>query len=265
VTQALVTAALAPLLGSPDLRAELVSQAPLGHALEVLEERGEFLKAKGEDGYAGWVHRGYLLTGPDAVVDEWKEEARWSSLGAALSIDGRTRMPVPLGSRLGAEPGGAVRLPDGRIAQVAQGRVAPLATLREEARAMNPADWAEVFFAGAPYLWGGLTPWGVDCSGLVRVTYWMRGVSLPRDSRQQARAGKPVPARDALHRFEPGDLLFFGEDQGEGLVAHVAIAGGDGTVVHSALAAGGVCRSPLGGESEEAARLRETFLLARRA
>jgi hypothetical protein len=261
LSEAVVTAALAPMLGSPDLRAELVSQAPLGHLFTVVDQRADFLRLRGEDGYAGWVHRGYLLAGAAPVIAEWREEAQWVSLGAALSLDGRSRMLIPLGARLAPDAGGAVGLPDGRVAQLASGRVAPLAALREEARAVSPAEWAAVFFAGAPYLWGGLTPWGVDCSGLVRVTYWMRGVSLPRDSSQQAEHGNKLPARDADFKFEPGDLLFFGD---ESEVDHVAIAGGDGSVVHSSLAAGGVCRSPLSGESEEARRLRATFRLARR-
>lgn len=270
---AVSTAALAPLYGSPDLRGELVSQVALGHLLTVREEQGAFLRVRTEDGYPGWIHAGYVLRGDDGLVGAWRQEATLASLGATLSLSGRERMLVPLGARLSAAPNGGVRLPDGRIAQVAAGRVAPLVQLREETRVMAPASWAEIFFAGAPYLFGGVTPWGVDSSGLVQATYQMRGVTLPRDSGMQAEAGDPVEAADALHGFAPGDLLFFSEPADTAVgpppatgrrIAHVAIADGEGGVVHSSLPAGGVVRSPLSGNSPEAETLRQTFVRARR-
>lgn len=258
MSAAVVLSALAPLYGSPDHRAELISEAPLGHLLEVLEERTPFLRVRGEDEYAGWVHGGHISTAA-ALVGPWREEAHASSLGAVLSVDGRTRVLVPLGARLALDNDGSVRLPDGRIAQVASGRVAVDADLHEESHAVSAAKWAEVFFAGAPYRWGGVTSWGVDCSGLVQVTYRMRGVRLPRDAAEQAKSGIAVEAKDVGYDFQAGDLLFFGDP-----VTHVAIADGSGYVVHASAAAGGVCRSPLSGGSAEAQGLRETFRGARR-
>jgi len=280
MTDAIVTSALAPMYGGPDHRAELTSEAPLGHILEVLEERAPFVAVRAADEHAGWVHRGHLLLGADTVVAEWREEAHATSLGAVVSVDGRTRVLVPLGARLALERDGSVRLPDGRVAEVASGRVADERTLLEESRAMSAAAWAELFFAGAPYRWGGVTAWGVDCSGLVRVTFCVRGVRLPRDSARQAKCGEPVAADDAAGDFAPGDLLFFGEPSAADgsdqerrrllggaerrAVTHVAIAAGAGYVVHASAAAGGVCRSPLAGGSAEAAWLRESFVTARR-
>lgn len=258
MSAAVVLSALAPLYGSPDHRAELTSEAPLGHVLEVLDERAPFLRVRGEDGYAGWVHGGHLSTAA-AVVGPWREDAHASSLGAVLSVDGRSRVLAPLGARLALDNDGSVRLPDGRIAQVASGRVAADGDLHEESHALSPAEWAAVFFAGAPYRWGGVTPWGVDCSGLAQVTYRFRGVQLPRNSAEQSKVGAPLEARDFQYDFQAGDLLFLGDP-----ITHVAIADGAGYVVHASAAAGGVCRSPLAGGSAEARGLRETFRAARR-
>jgi cell wall-associated NlpC family hydrolase len=277
MSAALVTSVLAPVYGSPDHRAELTSEALLGHVLDVLEERGSFVRVRGEDEHTGWVHRGHLLLGADAVVAAWRDEAHAASLGAVVAVGGH-RLMLPLGARVALAPGGAVRLPDGRVAPVAGGRVAPEGDLQEEARAMSAAEWAEVFFAGAPYRWGGVTPWGVDCSGLVQATCRSRGVHLPRDASRQARCGDAVEGADALQEFAAGDLLFFGEDElaydegpsrprlarGKGGITHVALADGAGYVVHASAATGGVCRSPLAGGSAEAAALRATFRGARR-
>jgi cell wall-associated NlpC family hydrolase len=261
---AVVASALAPLYGSPDHRAEITSEAPLGHLLEVIEERGPFLRVRCEDEHRAWVHRGHLLLGAEPVFAGWREEAQATSLGAMLAVGSRERLLVPLGARLVLENDGGVRLPDGRVARVVSGRVAQNETLREESRAMPAARWAEAFFGGAPYRWGGITTWGVDCSGLVQATYRVRGVRLPRDSAQQAEVGERVQATAANGDFAAGDLLFFAAGAGRPCITHVAIADGAGYVVHSSAATGGVCRSPLTGGSAEAVALRETFAGVRR-
>jgi gamma-D-glutamyl-L-lysine dipeptidyl-peptidase len=84
-----------------------------------------------------------------------------------------------------------------------------------------------------------VTPWGVDCSGLIQTTFAARGVTLPRDSAQQVSCGVSVAVDD----IRPGDLLFFAGESGSG-ITHVAFAGDADTLVHSTLACGGTLIEP---------------------
>ncbi|MBK7084827.1 MAG: C40 family peptidase [Flavobacteriales bacterium] len=83
-------------------------------------------------------------------------------------------------------------------------------------------------FLGAPYLWGGRTPTGVDCSGLTQMLFMLMGIYLPRDAYQQAEEGDPVELVDLA---EPGDLAFF--DNAEGRITHVGIVLPERRILHA--------------------------------
>jgi gamma-D-glutamyl-L-lysine dipeptidyl-peptidase len=126
------------------------------------------------------------------------------------------------------------------------------------ARAQPPERWAFEYFAGTPYQWGGVTPWGVDCSGLVQTTFAARGIALPRDSAQQANQGASVP----LDGIRPGDLLFF-RGESTSRITHVAFSGDGDTLVQSTLACGGTLVEPWH-PGTRAATLRERLVAVRR-
>jgi cell wall-associated NlpC family hydrolase len=250
-------AAIAPVLAQPGVRSEQVTQLVLGETATVVERTDEWRRiCTHVDGYEGWVHSGYVLDWDDAAVEDWRSRATAWSEGAIVRAGG-SQLALPLRARVALENGG-VLLPDGRKGRVTAGSVQEIGLVTTAARAKAPERWALEYFFGSPYQWGGVTPWGVDCSGLVQTTFAARGLSLPRDSSQQVAHGKVV----ALEAIQPGDLLFFRSESGKA-ITHVAFAGDADTLVHAALACGGMLAEPwLPGS--RAAGLRERLVAVRR-
>jgi cell wall-associated NlpC family hydrolase len=86
-----------------------------------------------------------------------------------------------------------------------------------------------MMFLGLPYLWGGLSGFGFDCSGFMYSVFKANGYALPRDAQDQAKAGFGAAVND----IRPADLLFFAYDEGQGAIHHVGLALGDGRMLHS--------------------------------
>ncbi len=233
MTMVIGRASVAPVLADPHARATQVTQLVLGETARVSRTSGRWHQvALTECDSAGWVHGGYLVEVSAGEATAWHSRAAWCA-GALVQV-GAERRWLPLRARV-ALADGEVQLPGGESGRVLQGEVRPLARVHQESRLSPPEEWARTHFAGAPYLWGGVTPGGVDCSGLVQTTWLARGVQMPRDSADQATMGIEVPREE----MRAGDLVFSHGAQG-GDITHVAFAGPDATLIHSSLAAGGV-------------------------
>jgi hypothetical protein len=250
-------AAVVPMFAQPSLRSEQVSQLVLGETATVLERDGAWCRARAAlDCYDGWVHTGYVVEANAQSAERWLREATGWSGGAVVRASEEV-VRLPLRARVALEEN-AVRLPDGRRGRVQQGRVTAMDEAIDEARARPPERWALDAFAGTPYAWGGVTPAGVDCSGLVQTTFLARGVALPRDAAQQADCGAPV----AIDAWRPGDLLFFRGDETD-RITHVAFAAEGDTLIHSTVACGGVLQEPWR-PGTRAASLRPRLVAVRR-
>ena len=190
----------APMRGAASHRSEMTSQLLFGETALVREEQLHFWRVQSEhDGYEGWVDPRQFA--PAARVTNGAPLVLVDDFTATLS-HATTAPPLPLGASLPAWSKGGVNL-DGTFFRLhGQHRIVT-----------PPASAAELLnyarrYLGAPYLWGGRTPWGIDCSGLIQQVCRAFGLTLPRDAAQQLRHGQYVPS---LAQARPGDLAFFME------------------------------------------------------
>lgn len=244
--RARIASPIAPMHEEPRVASQQVSQQLAGHDVDAMDMEGDWVRARGADGYEGWIHTGFLERPPASDSD-----ARLISLGCMTESGGVSRRTLPLRSILRADE----RVLDGDAVSMT------------EVRRLFPLDPAAIaksareLFRGTSYVWGGVTPWGADCSGLVQSTFALHGKILPRDAWQQAESGSRVEGDFSALR--PGDLLFF-SDRADKKITHVGIAQGPNEMVHLALGRGGYAREDLTSGESYVTKLRERFLFAKR-
>ena len=248
---AIVRTPIAPMHAEPRVASPMVSQQLGGYDVRIVEQEGEWFFVRGADEYDGWIHGGFLLRGADSRSPNGRRHVH-ISLGCVAENSLGERRTLPLRARLA---------PDEMLVwgdAVEEDR-------RSDRYPLTPAAItysAQEFFGSTSYLWGGVTPWGADCSGLVQTAFALHGMQLPRDAWQQAELGADA-GRD-IGELRAGDLLFF-SDREDRRVTHVGIALGGAKMVHLALSRGGYAIERLADRGDPVVdMLRKRFLFAKR-
>jgi prepilin-type processing-associated H-X9-DG protein len=212
--------AQSPLRGSPRPDAPLLTEALKGERVTVYETTGEGW-AWGQletDSYVGWLPTNALAPPGTAPTHTVAVPRTFVFPGPSIKLD--PIEALPFGARL------AIARTEGPLSLLASGGYVPARHLVFiEARADDPVAVAEMFLH-VPYLWGGKTSDGMDCSGLVQVAFTACGVFCPRDSDMQENAvGREFAPADAFSDLRRGDLLFWD--------GHVAIVRNGTTLIHA--------------------------------
>lgn len=221
----------------PSEEAEVVSQALYGVTVSVLEEVPGWVRARTPDDYSGWISRDSLAARHEGPYAASGRVALVTSLFANVyrEPDIRRRRPeltLPFETRLEVieespteDRWVRVRLVDGREAWVQRGDI----SLEERPLAVEETLALARRFLGLPYLWGGTSAFGFDCSGFMQMLARRRGVLMPRDSLPQSRweGSEPVAPQD----LRPGDFLYFGDSPEK--VNHTGMYLGGGEFIHA--------------------------------
>ncbi|MFQ5529761.1 MAG: NlpC/P60 family protein [Gemmatimonadota bacterium] len=265
---AIVRVSWTPLRREPGHASEMVSQVLLGEVVEILESARsgdsspDWAAARAPDGYEGFVTRGSLRECDAAAAREWSGQADLTSLGTGLSpLKGGVATPryAPWGARLVSGEAGVIELPDGTRADPSDATRLVADAERPDRYPYDPAALVRTaaMWLGTPYVWGGRTEHGVDCSGYVQAVFGLHGHALARDSRDQCAAGPRVVSAAGETESPAGDLWFFGWDGGP--VSHVGICLGGRRMIHASETRGCVAIDELG-EGDFGRRLADGFV-----
>lgn len=214
---------VSPLRAEPSHRTEMVSQLLFGECCEILDQTGRdwYRVRADDDGYEGWCQPAQVaeVEGKDFEVTGYGLTPDWVT---ALEYNGHPMM-VPMGSRLTAMKDGRAHWHKSRVHY--NGEVWDPGIAATDPKAIRQLTSK---FLNTPYLWGGRSVFGIDCSGFTQTVLKFLGVSLLRDACLQAGQGEPV---GFLEETRTGDLAFF--DNEEGRITHVGILLSPQEIIHS--------------------------------
>ncbi|HCP41437.1 MAG TPA: hydrolase Nlp/P60 [Cryomorphaceae bacterium] len=212
-----------PMRAEPTDRSEMVNVVLFGEAFEILEPLPKWIKIRLQhDGYEGWIDAQMCTlisqeeyerigTAPkyfnSAIVNEVKDEK-----GRIFSLTKGACFPGLKGNEV----------------KIGQSKFYFQGPLQESSKDRGTLIETALTYTGSPYLWGGRTTFGIDCSGFTQMVYRINGIYLPRDASEQAKKGTTL---SFLEECQQGDLAFF--DNAEGNIIHVGIILEDFKVIHA--------------------------------
>jgi hypothetical protein len=244
-----INLSVANIRTNPEHSAELSTQALLGTPIKILKKgKGGYYLIQTPDKYISWLDDDGFQIMNESEWNEWKKSEKiifTNEYGWAYELADKNSMHISdivAGNILklkGEEKEFyQVEFPDKRLAYVHKSESEKFRNWYDSLNPTGDDILRTAFrFMGVPYLWGGTSSKGMDCSGFTKTVYFLNGIILPRDASQQVHTGKQITIIDAWENFEPGDLLFFGtraNGEKKERITHVAIYIGDGDFIHSA-------------------------------
>lgn len=244
----LVANTVANIRGNPKYSSEQVTQAIFGTPVKILKKQGGWFLIQTPDKYLGWAETQIIDELSKEAFEQWKKEVKWivldetqvftqpnqQSLIAKHVVEGailRSVKTVPGGwleVQVNAEKTGFIQL--SKVKTVANW------VINRKFSTQEMIETAKTLL-GRPYMWGGTSPNGLDCSGFTKTVYYLHGFQLPRDASQQVFSGIQISTEAADYsRFQQGDFLFFGtrgNAEKPDKVVHVAIYMGDGKFINA--------------------------------
>lgn len=252
-----ITKNVTGLFKDKTIDSEQVTQAIMGQPVHIEKEENGWMWVETWDTYHGWVmsrNVGRTVFEPEIVATV---TSLFTDLLRTTDPNGEIHFKLVITTTLEAlESQGElvrVRTPNGiegwvvakdvKVTRQGEDAWRFVSDRREFVRAAKR-------FLGVPYLWGGSSPFGIDCSGLMQITHRINGISLLRDAHMQAEDPRAIPVEKS--DLEPGDMVFFAGGKDKTRITHVGMACGDGTFVHAAGQGRGVVSNNLTDEPYEA-------------
>mgnify|MGYP001369391660 FL=1 len=195
-------------------KSEMINQLIYGDIIEILEEKEKWVKIKSVfDDYIGWIDKKQYFKIDDNIKLDLNKPVYSINLVEFIENNNNELVTIPIGSDISN-----ISLMNHKF----DGKT--ISGKNNRNSIVNTA----LLFLNSPYLWGGKTPFGIDCSGFTQMVYKINGYKLFRDAKDQANQGKTL---SFIEESEAGDLAFFNNDQGD--IIHVGIILQNNHIIHA--------------------------------
>ena len=203
MNKGICTVAVAAIRAEQSHQSEMTSQLLYGETVEILQNKGKFLKVKMHfDGYEGWIDAQQV----SEISEEYFEQRKTENVTNPIQMYSTSQGPILLsiGSEVNSEKLNASFLQIEHVSETAKQ------------------------FLNVPYLWSGRSFFGIDCSGFIQLIYKVHGISLPREAQQQSEIGEVL---SFVEESKPGDLAFFENEEGK--ICHVGMMLNTQEIIHA--------------------------------